>query len=165
MCSWHQSCYQTLCVCQSAVWMITLLFLCHHSQIDEVSIIVQTGEQNFCSSVKKKKIQRLEFYLLEDLGAPESHLVLLHLEPPWLRRDLSVQVGPRGHASPVLPEDPAHPCLQPTEQVNNISRPVHPSGHNDFSMDSNFIESSLKCLSCHVNIIKLNYRVKSKLGS
>lgn len=66
--------------------MVTLLFLRHHSQIDEVPIIVETEEQCYCNvcgiSQKKLQIQRLVFYLLVDLGAPESHLVLLHLEPP-----------------------------------------------------------------------------------
>lgn len=93
----------------------------------------------------ESKFQSLVFYLLVDLGAPEIHLVLLHLVPPWLLQDLNVQVGLLGRASPVLPGDPAPPCLQPTEQVNNISRtgfwtqPKQPSEYvrSQFSMDTN----------------------------
>lgn len=76
----------------------------------------------FVSAKKKKKSRRLVFYLLGDPAAPENHLVQVHLEHPWLRQDLNVQVGLQARASLVLPEDPAYPCLQPTQDVNNISR-------------------------------------------
>lgn len=152
--------------------MITLLFLCHHSQIDEVIVnyskgwravlfIITTSSttlyyhtEMFVVSAKKKrkKVQRLVFHLLVGLGAPESHLVLLHPEPPWLQQDLNVQVGLPGHASPVHPGDPAPPCLQPTDQVNNISRPefitrpVHPSQSAQWEISFAWPQTSWKAV-------------------
>lgn len=62
------------------------------------------------------------FFLLEDLEAPEIHLVRFPLEPPSLRWDQPVQVGRLDRASLVLPEDQTPHGLQPAVSTELVQR-------------------------------------------
>lgn len=73
------------------------------------------------------KIFLVIIYSLVGLGAPETHLVHLHLGLPLVQLDQNDQLGLQGHAFLVLPEDPAPLCLQPTDTRRQIQ--LHNNAH------------------------------------